>query len=207
MKGPRADRYTMGARSPESTQLAGVFLARHGETDYNAQQRFQGLLPVPLNAAGRAQAEQLADHAATKGFVELWCSPLARARETAEIVGARLALTPREDARLVETDTGDWTDRSFAEVKAEDPEAFAAFVAADPDFAFPRGESFRAQTTRVMAALREIGERPRPVLVICHGMVIRLAFAALGRPIAAVANAALLDCSGAASSSGRAPDF
>ena len=116
-------------------------------------------------------------------------------------------LTPREDARLVETDAGDWTDRWFAEVKAEDPEGFAAFVRADPDFAFPGGESFRAQTVRVMEALAEIAEGPRPVLVVCHAMAIRLALAALGRPVATVANAALLDCSGAASSSGRAPDF
>ena len=103
----------MGARSPESTRLAGVFLARHGETDYNAEHRFQGLLPVPLNANGRRQAEQLADDAAPLGFSELWCSPLARARETAEIVGDRLGLSPREDARLVETDTGDWTDEGI----------------------------------------------------------------------------------------------
>jgi broad specificity phosphatase PhoE len=197
----------MGARSPESTQPAAVFLARHGETDYNAQHRFQGHLPVALNAHGRRQSEQLAAHAASKGFTALWCSPLARARETAEIVGARLAMAPREDRRLVETDTGDWTDRSFAEVKAEDPEAFAAFVRADPDFAFPGGESFRAQTVRVMEALAEIGEGPRPALVVCHAMVIRLVLAALGRPVATVANAALIDCSGAASSSGRAPDF
>jgi len=70
----------MGARSPESTRLDGVFLARHGETDYNAEHRFQGLLPVPLNANGRLQAEQLAGHAAALGFTELWCSHW-RARE------------------------------------------------------------------------------------------------------------------------------
>jgi broad specificity phosphatase PhoE len=197
----------MGARPPESTQLAGVFLARHGETGYNVQERFQGLLPVPLNATGRAQAEQLAERAAAKDFVELWCSPLRRARETADIVGARLGLTPREDVRLRETDTGDWTDRLFAEVKAEDPERFAAFVRADPNFAYPGGESLRAQTTRVMEALHEIGQRPRPVVVVTHGMAIRVAFAALGHPLSRVDNAALLDCSGAASSSGRAPDF
>ena len=63
------------------------------------------------------------------------------------------------------------------------------------------------QRARVMAALAEIGAGPRPVLAISHGMSIRLAFAALGSPLATVANAALLDCSGAASSSGRAPDF
>jgi broad specificity phosphatase PhoE len=207
VKGPRADRYTMGARSPESTRPGGVFLARHGETDYNAQARFQGLLPVPLNATGGAQAEQLALRAAEVGFLELWCSPLERARETAAIVGGALALVPREDARLVETDCGDWTDRTHAEVEAEDPAGYAAFVRADPDFTLPGGESFRAQTARMMAALREIGERPRPVLVITHGMSIRLVFAALGQPLDAVPNAALLDCCGAASSSGRAPDF
>src|SRR5579862_7876393 len=108
----------MGARPEESTRLAGVFLARHGETDYNAQGRFQGLGPVPLNAVGRQQAEQLAQLASTKGFRGLWCSPLVRARETANIVGARLGLEPIEDPRLVETDTGDWTDRTFASVIA-----------------------------------------------------------------------------------------
>jgi broad specificity phosphatase PhoE len=207
VKGPRADRYTMGASSPESTRLAGVFLARHGETDYNAGQRFQGLLPVPLNATGRAQSAELAERAAAMGFVELWASPLERALETARIVGARLGLEPRLDARLVETDCGDWTDRLRADVEREDPDGVAAFLRADPDFAFPGGESLRAQTARVMAALVEIGQGPRPVLVVTHGMGIRLVFAALGHPLDAIPNAALLDCSSAASSSGRAPDF
>ena len=183
-----------------------IFL-RHGETAYNAEGRFQGLGPVPLNARGRAQAHQLAAAAASRGFVELWCSPLVRARETADIVGATIGLTPIEDARLVETDTGDWTNRSFATVMAEDPEGFAAFQRADLDFAFPGGESLRDQTARILDALREIGRRPTPVLVVFHAMAIRLAFTALGHPIATVPNAALIDWSCAASSSGRAPDF
>ena len=207
VKGPRADRYTMGPRPREFTRPAGVFLARHGETDYNAQGRFQGRLPVPLNAIGRAQAQELAVRAAPLGFVELWCSPLARARETAEIVGAALALRPHEDARLVETDSGDWTDRTYTEIKAIDPAGFAAFVAADPDFTLPGGESFRDQTERMLSALADIARGPRPALVVTHGMSIRLVFAALGQSLATVPNAALLDCSGAASSSGRAPDF
>ena len=207
MKGPRADRYTMGARSPESTGLEGVVLARHGETDYNRLGRFQGLGPVPLNDTGRAQARELAALAATHGFVELWTSPLARARETAAIVGDACRLVPREDIRLVETDTGAWTDRWFSQIRAEDPAAFAAYERADPDFAYPGGESLHHQTERVTSALREIAKRPRPVLVVCHAMAIRLAFAALGQPMTAVPNATLLDCGGAASSSGRAPDF
>jgi broad specificity phosphatase PhoE len=104
----------------------------------------------------------------------------------------------REDARLVETDCGEWTDRPFADGAAEDPAGFAAFVAADPDFVLSGGESFRAQTARLMAALRDIGDGPRPVLVVTHGMATRLILAALGRPLETVPNAALLDCSGAA---------
>jgi broad specificity phosphatase PhoE len=188
----------MGAGLEESTQelaasLAGIFLARHGETDYNAGRRFQGLLPVPLNATGRRQAEELAELAAKHGFRALWCSPLLRARETADIVGARIGLEPVEDPRLVETDTGDWTDRWWSEIEKEDPDGLAAFIRSDPSFAFPGGESYRHQTARVVGALRDIAAGRKPALVICHAMVIRLAVMHLGRGNHPVANAALIE--------------
>jgi broad specificity phosphatase PhoE len=188
----------MGAGQGESTPeldaaLAGVFLARHGETDYNAERRFQGLLPVALNATGRRQAAELAELALAHAFKRLWCSPLVRARETAEIVGARIGLEPAADERLVETDTGEWTDRYWSDVEAEDPEGMAAFLRADPDFAFPGGESYAHQTERVMAALRDIAVDAKPALVVCHGMVIRLAVIRLGRGNHRVANGALIE--------------
>jgi broad specificity phosphatase PhoE len=163
---------------------SAVYLARHGQTAYNLEGRFQGQMPVPLDDVGREQAADLAERAAEHGFAALWCSPLLRARETADIVGRRLGLEPREDARLMETDAGDWTDRSFAEVLAEAPERFAAFVEGNPDFAFPGGESFAEQEVRVAAALEEVQRGELPALVVCHGMVIRAAFARrTGRPI------------------------
>ncbi len=154
---------------------ASVFLARHGQTAYNLEGRFQGQQPVPLDDVGRAQASDLAERAAAHGFSALWTSPLRRARETAEAVAGRLGLTAREDARLMETDAGDWTDRSFADVRAQTPELFAAFVAGDPQFAFPGGESFAEQELRVAAALEEVERSELPALVVCHGMVIRAA--------------------------------
>ncbi|HEX4107235.1 MAG TPA: histidine phosphatase family protein [Solirubrobacteraceae bacterium] len=176
--------------------MQGIYLARHGETEYNAIRRFQGQLPVPLNDRGRAQAAELAERAANVGFVALWTSPLRRARETADIVGARIGLEPLQDARLMETDAGDWTDRTFADVQAEAPEAFRRFVEGDPDFAFPGGESFVQQGERVVAALQDIARGPRPTLVVCHGVAIRLALARLrGQPPLqrqAVPNAALI---------------
>jgi len=155
-----------------------IYLARHGQTAYNHEGRFQGQQDVPLDDTGREQALDLAERAAAYGFTALWSSPLLRARETAEAVSARLGLAAREDARLMETDAGDWTDRTFAEVQAEAPESFAAFASGDPGFAFPGGESFAQQEVRVSAALADVEAGELPALVVCHGMVIRAALSA-----------------------------
>jgi broad specificity phosphatase PhoE len=163
------------AASSQSHPNARVYLARHGQTAYNLEGRFQGQLPVPLDETGRAQAAELAERAAGGGFAALWCSPLLRARETADVVAARIGLTLREDERLMETNAGDWTDRTFASVQAEAPDRFAAFLAGDPGFAFPGGESFAEQEARVAAVLEDVERGELPALAICHGMVIRAA--------------------------------
>jgi broad specificity phosphatase PhoE len=167
---PRSLRPLLTSAAP-----TGIYLARHGQTAYNAEGRFQGQQEVPLDDTGRAQAAELAERAATYGFTALWTSPLLRARETADVVAARIGLAPHEDARFMETDAGDWTNRSFKEVIAEAPELFASFANAEPDFAFPGGESFVAQEERVADALYDVEKGELPALVVCHGMVIRAA--------------------------------
>src|SRR3954447_12877404 len=136
-----------------------IHLARHGQTAYNHEGRFQGHLPVPLDATGREQAAALAEAAARVELVSMVCSPLRRARETADIVAARIGLEPSEDARFAETDTGDWTGRSFAEIRAEDPEGSRRYEVSDPSFRSPSGESFAEQSDRVQAGLRALRER------------------------------------------------
>ena len=175
-----------------------IHLARHGQTAYNAEGRFQGHLPVPLDDTGRLQAAELADAAARVDLRSLWCSPLERAKETAAIVGGRIGLDPVEDARFAETDTGDWTGRSFAEIEAEDPDGFRRFQVSDPAFRYPGGESFAEQSERVQAGLAALRGMPDalPALIVCHRGVIRLALAvATGRADAGgreIPNAALV---------------
>lgn len=152
-----------------------VFLARHGQTAYNREGRFQGQQAIPLDDTGRAQAAELAERAAAHGFASLWSSTLLRACETAEVVAASLDLEPTYDERLAETNAGHWTDRPFAEVQAESPGLFAMFIAGDPSFAFPGGESFAQQESRVGEALDAVERGALPALVVCHGMVIRAA--------------------------------
>lgn len=160
---------------------AQIFLARHGETEHNRTLRFQGHLPVGLNELGRRQAAELARAARAHGVRSLWTSPLARARETAELVGAAIGLEPRVDERLTEADAGDWTGRPFAEVRADDPDGFAALFGGDPTFAFPGGESFTQQAQRILAALADIAADPdKPALVVCHAIGIRIVLRQLG---------------------------
>lgn len=169
-----------GPDAPSST----LFLARHGQTAYNAEGRFQGWSPVPLDATGRGQARALAQAVALVAPATLVCSDIVRAVETAAIVGEHIGLEPVVDARFAETETGDWTDRTFADVLAEDPEAFARFLALDPGWAFPGGESFARQAVRVQEGLDHWRARAvaHPVVVVCHGNVIRLALRAAGAP-------------------------
>lgn len=157
-----------------------ILLARHGETKENKERRFQGQNDVPLSDAGREQAHALAEQAAAEEppIVALYTSPLIRAKETADVVGAKLGLEPRPDDRLKEVDVGDWEQRLKADVEREDPGGWADFMAAGPDFRFPGGESFAEQQERVIAALVDITQRGElPALAVCHRGVVRCALA------------------------------
>ena len=154
-----------------------ILLARHGETDDNRPPvRIMGHRDSPLNETGRAQAHELAARAAAKHPRSLWSSHLLRARETAEILAAELGLRPVVDERLAETYRGEWEGRTWDEVQAAHPDAFAAWRAAGPDFRFPGGESLGEQRDRVVAALEDVRRTgPLPALVVCHGGTIRVA--------------------------------
>ena len=151
-----------------------IFLARHGETTYNAARRFQGWSPkAVLTEKGRAQARELAEHAAGHDLQALYCSPLARARETAAIVGERIGLEAVVDDRFAETNTGEWTDVPYDEV---DPELFEAWQHAGEGWRYPGGESLSEQMERVVMGLVDVTQRGTlPALVVCHRGTIRVA--------------------------------
>ncbi len=156
--------------------LGGVLLARHGETDDNrAPFRFQGFTDTPLNGTGRRQAGELAEKVANLELASLWASDLSRARETADIVGARIGMVPTLDARLREASRGRWEGHLFSDIEREEPERYAAWTRGGAEFRFPGGESLLEQQQRVRAALHDIhGTGELPALVVCHGGSIRV---------------------------------
>jgi probable phosphoglycerate mutase len=157
-----------------------VLLARHGETDDNRPPlRFQGWRDTPLNDTGRLQAAELAERMAGEPLLALWSSDLSRARETAEIVGARIGLSVKLDARLREANRGRWEGRRFEDVAREEPDLYAAWMRAGDEWRFPGGESLREQQERVLACIDDIratGELP--ALAVCHGGSIRVVLCA-----------------------------
>ncbi|MBU6334783.1 MAG: phosphoglycerate mutase family protein [Chloroflexi bacterium] len=153
-----------------------VLLIRHGETDWNAVQRYQGHGLVPLNARGRAQARALARRlAAGPPLTALVSSDLPRAAETADIVGAALGLVPQRHAGLREIDVGAWAGLTPAEVRQRFPEHRAAYDRDPVHTARLGGESYAQVLQRSVAALAEIAAvADGTVALVSHGGTIRV---------------------------------
>jgi broad specificity phosphatase PhoE len=154
-----------------------ILLARHGETDWNREYRFQGHADPPLNRTGRAQAVDLAVVLAPEELAAVYSSPLRRALETAEVVAAAHALEPVPLEGLREVDVGGWQGLTRAEVEERFPKQFARWLAFDQGW--EDGESYETMGHRVVTALLELaaahnGER---ILAVTHGGPIRAAFA------------------------------
>lgn len=160
-----------------------ILLARHGQTADNAQGRILGRLDPPLTALGVGQAERLGASLRHDGVATLWTSPLVRARRTAEIVGEALGLDAVVLPDLIESARGTWEGRAVAEIARESPDLHAAFVAGDPSFAFPGGESLREQGERTARALAVVAGAELPALVVAHAGTIRAALALCGREV------------------------
>ena len=155
-----------------------IWLARHGETADNAAGRVQGSIDTPLSDRGREQAQALAEQAAELDLRALYSSHLARARETAEIVGERVGLELVVDERFAESRRGAWEGRLLVDIERDEPAAWAAWQRSDPGFRFPGGESLAEHVARVGAALRAVEQ---PALVVSHGGTVRAALIARGR--------------------------
>jgi broad specificity phosphatase PhoE len=155
-----------------------IFLARHGESDWNVEKRFQGHTDRPLTERGREQAYALADLVAGEKIDAIYTSPLSRAQETAEIVAARAGLEPVALPELREVDTGSWSGLSRADVEARFPEGFARWRSGGSGW--EDGETYEEMAERVIGALGTVAEAHPDgrVLVISHGGPIRAIHAA-----------------------------
>ncbi len=158
------------------TEPTRIIAIRHGQTDWNVQQRLQGLTDIALNAHGQAQAARLAEALHHEGLTQVISSDLGRAAQTAQALCAPLGLPLQLDAALRERAFGQMEGLSFRELDEQRPEWAARWRAREPDFEPPGGESLRAFHARSVAA------------------VLRHASACPGQTIAMVSHGGVLDC-------------
>lgn len=151
-------------------------LLRHGETAHTIEKRFSGVRHDPeLAERGRRQAEVTAAHLAATGGVEVVVSsPLRRARETAEIVAAKVGARVAVDEDLRECAFGDWEGLTFAEVQEGWSAELTAWLGS-PALAPPGGESLVAVAARVSTAQDRLlaVHAGRSVLVVAHVITIK----------------------------------
>jgi len=159
--------------------MTTLLLARHGETDWNREGRFQGHADPPLNEAGREQARGLAVELETSPPDAVYASDLRRAVETAEIVAGRFDLPVRVDAALREVDVGEWSGLTWAEIGERFREGAARH--STRGHGWEHGESYEQMAERVVAALLQIAEHHEGerVLVVVHGGTMRAVAARL----------------------------
>ncbi|MFC9995963.1 bifunctional RNase H/acid phosphatase [Nocardia sp. NPDC127526] len=133
-----------------------LLLLRHGQTELSVQRRYSGRGNPALTALGREQAARAAKMLAAKGGIEaIVCSPLGRARETAEAAGQALGLPVRVLDGLIETDFGEWEGLTFLEARERDPELHTRWLG-DPSLPAPGGESFDQVRERVEGVRRDL---------------------------------------------------
>ena len=157
--------------------MTTILLARHGETDWNLEGRFQGFADPPLNDTGRAQAAGLGAQLMDVELTAVYSSPLRRAFETAELLAAPHRLAPVALEALREVDVGSWQGLTREEVETRYPEQFTRWL--DYGQGWQDGESYDEMARRVVAMLLQLatahdGNR---ILVVTHGGPIRAAFA------------------------------
>jgi broad specificity phosphatase PhoE len=165
-----------------------IFYIRHGETEWNADGRLQGVQDIPLNELGRKQAANaggiLAGLFARDGRNEqslaFVASPLGRARSTMELVRGTLKLPPHDyavDERLREIGYGQWEGSTLAQMQASDPDVFARRQLDKWTVSPPGGETYASVQARMSDWYHEL---TADTVAVAHGGTARALMVALG---------------------------
>jgi broad specificity phosphatase PhoE len=154
-----------------------IVFVRHGETEWNRDERYRGRIDVPLNPTGEWQAKVTA-----RFICENWqpaavySSPLSRALATAQAIAEASGLNVQESPGLIDTNYGLWQSLTPAEAARRWPDLSARWHSAPHTVTLPSGEALAEVQARAMAAVTEITKRhdDETIVMVSHTDVIRL---------------------------------
>ncbi len=151
-----------------------ILLARHGETDWNLEGRWQGHTDMPLNSRGMEQAYYLGRMLRNSGIDRIYSSDLSRAKSTAEIVGREIGVSEvSSDRRLRERYLGSFEGLTSAEIRkelgVEDKNLSIVDIGMNPSI--EKWEDFMSRILTALESIRSANEKER-CLVVAHGGVM-----------------------------------
>lgn len=151
-----------------------IWIARHGETEWNVEGRRQGRLDSPLTDRGLADAGRVADLARGYALDALRCSPIGRAEQTATLIGDSIGLRPIRVDGLAEVDHGAFAGLTNDEIEAAHPGALNVRAANKYVWRFPGGESYADADDRARLTLDVLADDDaRRPLIVTHQMFAR----------------------------------
>jgi len=155
-----------------------ILLARHGETPWNAEGRYQGQIDIPLSPVGEAQARALGERLRDVPIDRAVASPLSRARRTAELaLGEERVSMLQLDADIQEIAHGEWEGLLAGEIGDKDPARLRAWREEPDTVLMPGGESLRQVLDRSWRGLVRATEglgKDDTLLVVAHDAVNRV---------------------------------
>lgn len=148
---------------------------RHGETEWNRQQREMGQLDSPLTARGRLQAEAIADRLSRIQFAAMYSSDLGRAVETARIISAVTGVSIALDISLRERHMGIFQGLTELEMERRFPSEYRDYRRVGHTYQVPNGESGQQRSERSVRVLEGLAVRhpDETIVVVTHGGFLR----------------------------------
>ncbi|MDP7614422.1 MAG: histidine phosphatase family protein [SAR324 cluster bacterium] len=153
-----------------------IILIRHGETEWNSQQRMQGHSNSDLSEVGRGQIQALGELMKNVSFDHIYSSDSLRARQTAEAITQYSGHTLQFDQRIREKNLGVFEGLTSTEAKERHPEIYRLFKTAGANYVIDEGESTQQLLERALEFIEEIRLRhpQERVVMVTHGGVVRV---------------------------------
>jgi broad specificity phosphatase PhoE len=151
-----------------------IYLIRHGETDWNLEQRYQGQQDIPLNSTGIKQAQLIAENLNGHHYSALYSSDLTRAFQTAQEIAKKVKLSITTHPALREINQGEWEGKFIKDVFATSGDEVQAIYQNPYTVRKPGGESIGEVAERMYAYLDHLAEKhdQQTIIVVSHGLAV-----------------------------------